>query len=222
MKNIILQHYTGELGELEKLSKANMEKYAEFCGAEYRLISGNLFRENLSPPCQKLYMLDPVFDEYDKVCMIDIDMFMRKGMTENIFDVKGIGMYASSQKKLKRQSYYKFSGLLDTDYAYWGGAIYNLTREQRIKLRQGIIDFEMITFNEEYQDEGIMFRLATVAKITQKESTLPGEYKWCHCSYRSGIEDAALIHIRTRVTEGQPIHRTKLENYYDLVERGLI
>ena len=112
--------------------------------------------------------------------------------------------------------------MLDLNYAYWGGAIYNLTREQRIKLRQGIVDFEMITFNEKYQDEGIMFRLATVAKIPQRETTLPGEYKWCHCSYRSGIEDAALIHVRTRVTEGQPIHRTKLENYHALVERGLI
>ena len=29
MKNIILQHWTGELGPLELASKANMEKYAK-------------------------------------------------------------------------------------------------------------------------------------------------------------------------------------------------
>ena len=111
--------------------------------------------------------------------------------------------------------------MLDTDYAYWGGAIYNLTRQQRIKLRQGIVDFEMLKFDDNYQDEGIMFRLATVAKITQEESTLPGDYKWCHCSYREGIENAALIHVRTKITPAGP-KRTKIENYYDLVERGLI
>ena len=44
MKNIILQHYTGELGELEKLSRDNIKKYAEFCGAEYQLIRGNLLK----------------------------------------------------------------------------------------------------------------------------------------------------------------------------------
>jgi len=217
-KNIILQHFTGMLGELELLSKASMEKYAEFCGAEYRLISGNVFRENLSPPCQKLYMLDPIFDEYDKVCMIDIDMFMRKGMTENVFDVEGVGMYASVQEMLKR----RISGK-STEYAYWGGAIYKLTRAQRIKLRQGIVDMEMLKYNEEYHDEGIMHRLAIVAKIKQEESTLPNGYKWCHCSYRDGIENAALIHIRNKVSMvASDGTAPKIDNYHTLVKRGLI
>tara|TARA_R110002167_G_scaffold203832_1_gene407812 strand:- start:106 stop:234 length:129 start_codon:yes stop_codon:yes gene_type:complete len=42
MKNIILQHYTGELGELEKLSQKNIQEYAKACGAEYKLIQGNV------------------------------------------------------------------------------------------------------------------------------------------------------------------------------------
>ena len=56
MKNIILQHYTGELGEPEKLSKANMEKYAKHCGAEYELILGNQFHPKLHSCYQKLIM----------------------------------------------------------------------------------------------------------------------------------------------------------------------
>ena len=75
MKNIILQHYTGEPGELERLSIANISDYASRIGAEYKLVQGNVFRKTLTAPCQKMYMLDPVWDEYDYVVMMDIDMF---------------------------------------------------------------------------------------------------------------------------------------------------
>ena len=64
-KNIILQHWTGELNELCKLSSKNISSYAAIIGADYKLLRGNLFRENLSTPCQKVYMLDAVFDDYD-------------------------------------------------------------------------------------------------------------------------------------------------------------
>ena len=57
MKNIILQHWSGELGPLELASKANMEKYAKHCGAEYQLILGNQFHPKLHSCYQKLIML---------------------------------------------------------------------------------------------------------------------------------------------------------------------
>ena len=57
MKNIILQHWTGTLGPLELASKANMEKYAKQCGAEYELILGNQFHPKLHGCYQKLIML---------------------------------------------------------------------------------------------------------------------------------------------------------------------
>ena len=40
MKNIILQHWTGGLGQLELASKENIEKYVLQCNAEYKLIEG--------------------------------------------------------------------------------------------------------------------------------------------------------------------------------------
>ena len=40
MVNIILQHFDGKLRELDKLSMANIQEYAELVGAEYRLIEG--------------------------------------------------------------------------------------------------------------------------------------------------------------------------------------
>ena len=129
MKNIILQHYTGELGELEKLSQANIIKYAEFCGAEYQLIQGDLFMKGLTPPCQKVHMLNEVWDEYDYVVMMDIDMFTRKGMTKNIFtDAKGYGRHFGIQDMLHNKIVREFPDLGSLNYPYWGGSIYRLQK----------------------------------------------------------------------------------------------
>ncbi|KKK47331.1 hypothetical protein LCGC14_3156280, partial [marine sediment metagenome] len=126
MNNIILQHWTGEMDQLGTLSSANIAKYAKKCGAKYELLRGNVFRPNLSPPCQKLYMLDKVFDEYDVVVMLDIDMFVRKGMKENIFDpsIQGIGMCTEFQENLFKGLCRRQPQLTNSRYPYWGGAIY--------------------------------------------------------------------------------------------------
>tara|TARA_A100001011_G_scaffold297340_1_gene310012 strand:- start:1678 stop:2358 length:681 start_codon:yes stop_codon:yes gene_type:complete len=222
MKNIILQHYTGELGELEKLSQANMIKYAEFCGAEYELVQGDVFTEGLKTCGQKMYMLDSKWDEYDIVVMIDIDMFTRKGMTTNIFtEVQGIGMYTDFQRNLHRKLWSQFPTLIDTRFGYWGGAIYRLTKEQRKMLRSHINMEELITnFNDVFQDEGMMARLATLARIPNNAEVLPGGFAWCHCSYRKGIENSEMIHIRPTTEHGTK--GKKIENYYNLVNKGLI
>ena len=84
MKKIILQHWIGELGELEKLSSKNIESYAKYCDADYRLLRGT-FIPGLSPQSQKMHMLNKEFDEYDVVVMMDTDMFTRKGKRKNIW-----------------------------------------------------------------------------------------------------------------------------------------
>ncbi len=103
MKNIILQHFTGELRELDKLSIENIKKYASFVGADYKFIEGQVFRKHLASPCQKVYMLNKEFDEYDTILMLDIDMFTPVDMTENIFECEGIGLYNTVQKRLHKQ-----------------------------------------------------------------------------------------------------------------------
>lgn len=221
MKNIILQHWTGELNELVKLSSSNILKYAKKVGAEYKFLRGNIFRPNLAPPCQKLYMLDEVFDEYDIVVMLDPDMFTRKGMEENIFDenIQGIGMFTDFQAGLFKTLQRKYPHLTSPDYPYWGGAIYKLSRKLRQTLRVHIRDNEMKQFSGGFNDEGIMHRLSMLAKI--EKTKLPGGRKWCHGSYEDGIETAAMIHIRTKVGPRGP-KRPKIENYRALVKKGLI
>ena len=93
----------GELRPLDKLSMRNMRQYAEMVGAEYELVTGKPFRKHLTGACQKVYMLDEKYDEYDQVLMVDIDMFAPKGMTENVFDLQGVGLYADTQAMLHRK-----------------------------------------------------------------------------------------------------------------------
>jgi len=223
MKNIILQHWDGELSPLCKASVDNICKYAKKVGSYYQLIRGKPFRPNLSPQCQKLFMLDKEFDEYEFVVMLDTDMFVRKGMTEDIFKVPGIGMHTSFQSGLFSFLGKKFPHLYDPKYPFWGGAIYKTDKEVRRRFRECYREDEMQTFSDSsFVDEGIMHRLATLAKFSEK-SYLPGEFKWCHCSYREGIENASFIHVRTKITskKGSP-KRPKIENYKRLISAGLI
>ena len=102
MKNIILQHFDGNLRPLDELSIENITKYAELVGADYELVRGKPFRNNLGSPCQKVFMLDEKWAEYDTVLMLDIDMFAPNNMTDNVFDQNGVGLYADVQKRLHR------------------------------------------------------------------------------------------------------------------------
>ena len=74
MSNITLQHFDGELRPLDRLSIQNIKEYANMVGAEYQLITGKPFRKHLTSPCQKVYMIDEVWDKYNDVLMLDIDM----------------------------------------------------------------------------------------------------------------------------------------------------
>ena len=221
MKNIILQHWTGEMNELGLASSSNIAKYAEKLGADYQLLQGNVFDPSVSPPMQKLHMLSEEFDEYDIVVMLDIDMFTRRGMEENVFDLEGVGMFSDCQARIFKGLQRRQPKLTSANHPYWGGAIYVLSRELRQTLRSHINMNELRTFSGQgnFEDEGSMHRLAMLANI--KQQCLPDDRKWCHGSFEAGIENAALIHIRTKIAPQGP-KRDKIVNYRDLVNRGLI
>lgn len=223
MKNLILQHFDGELRELDKLSISNIQQYAGLVGAEYRLITGSPFRGYLTAPCQKVHMLSEEFDEYDNVLMLDIDMFAPVGMNINIFEQKGVGLYEDVQKRLHRQLVEKYYPLGSLSAPYWGGAIYKMSRPMRQALRTGFKtnDSWMLKFNQPYhfEDEGIMHVLAYRAGFLSDGMYL--DKKWCQCSFLPNPEKAGFIHIRTKVTPQGP-KREKIENYNALVEAGIL
>jgi hypothetical protein len=222
--NIILQHFDGELRELDKLSIANIKNYADMIDADYELITGKPFRSHLTSPCQKVYMLDERFDEWENVLMLDIDMFAPKGMSKNVFDENGIGIRNDVQTVLHGKISKSYPSIASKTAPYWGGAIYKMNRSMRQKLRSGLGKNEdwMNNYNKSYhfEDEGIMHTLATKASLIHSIDMYLNN-KWCQCSYLPHPEKAGFIHIRTKIYPNGP-KREKIENYRDLVERGIL
>lgn len=225
MKNIILQHFDGDLRELDKLSIENITKYADMVGADYELVRGKPFRSNLGSPCQKVFMLDEKWDEYDTVLMLDIDMFAPNNMTDNVFEQNGVGLYADVQKRLHRNLASTYPILGSIDSPYWGGAIYKMNRKFRKKLREQLNgdDGWMQSFNKSYhfEDEGIMHTLAYRAGVKLNMSDHVMDRRWCQCSFLPNPEKAGFIHIRTKVTPTGP-KREKIENYNALKSSGIL
>ena len=90
MKNIIYQYWKGDLKPGVVYSTELIKKYAEKIGAEYRfdhnkIIAGKvcsipIYYEPANP------LVDPYFDDYDNVALIDIDVFPVENLNENLFD----------------------------------------------------------------------------------------------------------------------------------------
>lgn len=224
MKNIILQHFDGEFRELDLLSIKNIQTYAKKINAEYELIRGKPFNPELTAPCQKIQMLSSIYDQYDFVLMLDIDMFVTKNLTLNIFEQSGIGLHEEIQSRLHTNLVKTFPKISDINSPYWGGAIYKLDKDIRIKLRKGLDNSsEWIKYyNKPYffEDEGIMHTLASLAKIKiDKYSYL--DPKWCQGSFYQNPEKAYMIHIRTKITPTGP-KQEKIKNYLILKNAGII
>jgi len=223
MRNIILQHFDGEMRPLDYESQWNIMDYADMINADYKLVLGKPFRENLTNACQKVHMIHEEFDEWDNVLMLDIDMFRPEAMRLNIFDQPGIGLYADVQQNLHRRliQWYPMLGSMDTPY--WGGAIYKMDRITRQTLRKQLGGNEgwMQNFNKpyNYEDEGIMHVLAMRSGMKFKEPYL--DRKWCQCSFLPNPERAGFIHVRTKITPQGP-KREKILNWQDLVEKKII
>jgi len=228
MKNIILQHFNGTLGELENLSVANIQQYAKFVEADYRLITGKPFNVNLTDPCQKMHMLHKEFDDYDTVLMLDIDMFTPRGNTDNVFEEVGVGLFEPFQENLRRKFIDQYPALGSIHAPYWGGAIYKLSKDLRLKLREQMdgrdnswMQHSLVQFNKRFyfEDEGIIHTLAQMAQISSVNAAI--NPKWCQNSYSPTLQKSGLIHIR-KGTGVPGFERTKIENYNILVQKGMI
>lgn len=225
-KNIILQHYNGDLGELEKLSVENIKKYAHDINADYELVIGKPFHKDLTNPCQKVYCIDEHWDNYEKVCMLDPDVFVKKGLSESVFNVPGNGVHGPVQKRLKT-NFIKMGKITEFN-PYWAGSIYKFSKKERQDLRavKPESDKWMFEYSKPYyfEDEGILAELG-------KKAGLPISYmpfEWNQCSYLPNIQDAKIIHIRTKKF-GQINgswenggKRPKIENQQDLMLKGII
>ena len=219
--NIILQHFNGVLRPLDIASIENIKGYAAKIGADYELVTGRPFREHLTDPCQKVFMIDEKWDEYDKVLMLDIDMLAVENCP-NVFEAIGCGLYNPIQKRLHERLANNHKGCITVPY--WGGAIYKFNRERRMSLRKGLGGDEtwMDAFNRlwTYEDEGIIHTLAQKAQMIFTKDDIM-DPRWCYDNYLPDLAEAFMIHIRTTDTPGGP-KREKYNIYKGLVKRGIL
>lgn len=219
MKNIILQHYTGTLGRIEKLSIANIKTYADTIGVEYRFLDGNVWSENYRPAFQKLYMLDEEFDSYDEVLMLDIDMFVTRNNYKNVFkEESGIGLHMEIEKGLRNRIANLYPDIASNNHPYWSGAFYKMNLNLRKTFRECLNDsmkwIDVYKQKKFYGDEGVMHGLAKMTNLSEEGAYIDRD--WCFGSYFSGIEDAKIVHLRPKPTG------SKNKNYDDLHMRGII
>lgn len=138
MSNIILQHWDSEeLPDWAVLASNTIRDYAAKCGAEYRLLHGTPlfdmlpkghckkpwdFKMNL----QKLAFLSDRFDEYDQVCMYDMDMCATP-WAKNVFADPGcLNIWQVPDPSMVNS--YSYRWMLT-------GAVYKFNRQQRQALR---------------------------------------------------------------------------------------
>lgn len=173
-------------------------------------------------------MLDSQFDEYDIVCMMDMDMFTRVGNTKNIFtDDTGFGRHYGIQTDLRKNLCRTIPHLGSLIAPFWGGSIYRGEREMRQRLREHMVEDEMKRFsNSSYVDEGIMHRLAMKAGMRHDD---PNMYldrdQWNKSSFEEDVSDGYIIHIRRKMkhTPGRPSPKQdKILNFRKLVNEGII
>ena len=222
-KNIIIQHWTGELGPLEIASRDNMMAYAAMVGAEYELLRGDVFKPGLRPMVQKMVMLGEQFDDYDDVLMVDIDQLAVVGLEENIFDIPGIGMHNNVQKGLKQSYVSTRPNRFSSPYPYWGGAIWKLSKDVRVMFREAITDDLLKESHESnrFNDEYLMSRLANILEYAPDDCYFDSE--WCYCSHKDNLEKAKMIHIRPKILQnGRQVRMKKIDVYNILHERGIL
>ena len=218
MKSIILQHFTGDPGRLQDLSVANIWEYATVIGSDYQFLRGNVFHPDLSPPCQKMIMLDSRFDDYEWVVMLDTDMFAVNGLEASVFtDIEGTGLFVPFTSGVFTKCLKAHPTLCDPDFAYWGGCLWRLHVDKRKELRKHLRFEDMRAFSGNFDDEGIMHRLAVLTKT--KQDSIPES--WSFSSYLPGAEQASMIHIRKKASVSGP-RTEKLDNYLALRKRGII
>jgi len=222
MNFLLLQHWTGKVDELGKLSRQANKAYAKRCGADYQFLEGDVFNPEYCAFVQKMHILDTEFDAYDVVAMCDMDMFPRT--TENLFtDVTGCGVCDKGNRDNTYARLLKdWPEYSSASHPFWGGSIYRFERSIRIKLRQQFrkIGPEWQLWNQKGGpvDEGLMHRCAMLADLPNKNMHLPDH--WSRGHFHPQIKEARYIHIRKgkRRPDGSVIDAstTKIENYHEL------
>ena len=207
MKNLIIQHWNGPLPLWAQKCKQSVADYAEQIGAEYQLLSGYPF---IAPPdkfevkpwtvIQKIYMIDSVYDKYENVLMLDMDMMaITRFPVDNIFNYEGIGrLHLKSMSGLNNSRSRLWPKLYKEGAPAFFGNCVKLTKEERVTLRSVCDKEEIINASNDGlppNDESIMHYLMHRSNVLKNKKVLELPHsKFCDLVEEAHPE-ATLIHF---------------------------
>lgn len=205
MKNLILQHWNGPLPTWALKCKKSISEYATQIGAEYKLLSGYPFAK---PPAvfetkpwtviQKIHMIDEIFDIYDNVLMLDMDMMATKHI-DDIFKYEGIGrLHRKSMSGLNNSRSRLWPDLYKQGAPAFFGNCVKLTKHEREELRK-VCDIDEIlkASNGDIppNDEIIMHYLMHKSNVLADKTTLELPHdRFCDLVEEAHAE-ATLLHF---------------------------
>jgi len=135
MKNIILQHWNGDMPDWAIAAEKTMRRYAKNIGADYELVRGMPLGEEHGPNSQKLIHLDKKYDSYDQVLMLDMDT-IATNIDQNVFDRPEIGVLHDRAMKGSSRTPAAAPSLYKPGAPVFFGNFIKLTTPQRIVLRK--------------------------------------------------------------------------------------
>ena len=133
--NIILQHWNGPLPEWAKVAKKTVEKYCDYIGCQYQLVTGHPLGEKLGPNPQKLVYITEEYDQYEKVLMLDMDMIATNNY-RNAFERPEIGVLHDRAMKGKSRTPPSAPDLFTLGMPIFFGNYIMTTKDQRIAMRE--------------------------------------------------------------------------------------
>ena len=123
-KNIIYQYWQGDLKPGVVYSTRLMKEYADRIGAEYRFdhniqiasktVNVPIYYEPANP------LVDPSFDEYDNVALVDVDVFPTEGLTDDMFMLDGEDACICTEPKQPYfRQIYNVAGITNANDVKW-------------------------------------------------------------------------------------------------------
>ena len=178
--NLLIQHWEGPFYPGLQECQDSVKAYAERIGVEYKFVTGRPFCEELNLTCQKMHILDEMYDDYDRVLMLDMDIWIKPDAF-NCFEHPGNMMWFTGSD-IKWHKWDRMGDHCKRDAPYPMGPYYMLTSEERKLLREHInMPLFIERCNNHPGDEIIMHHLMWKAGWTPVH--LPSHY--CDATERS-------------------------------------
>lgn len=187
MKNLILQIWdNNDLPEAETICTSYVKAYAAKWGHSYHLEQTRPY-EGLQGTAQKLFLLEPMFDYYDNVCLLDAD-FIPHPNAPDVFTQPGHAEHGGNRGGWMRDWGHLICDTNRRDIHHIYGSWYKFSREER-QLLQPHWDYTRY-LNKRTMDEPIFYDVFVRANFAPENGKLA---QWAEY-YSEGPNQEPMIH----------------------------